>query len=428
MHTMGSKGPVIQLLHTARAMDIYSRKSRWKLYLLIGGAVILLISMVYTNYLSKKLAEGERYKVENWVLAMEQINDESRDFKDLTLQLNTIQANKTIPVIVVNDRGKIEWAANFGEGLDDNHEFLQKEVTKLEEEGFEPIRNFAQSIYFKESIILRQLRYFPIVQLILIGAFIGFGYLGFSSARRAEQNRVWVGMAKETAHQLGTPISAIVAWIEHLRLIREEDGEVQEILGELGNDVQRLELIADRFSKIGSAPELLPVNIFEELDGVRAYMQRRAPRKVDFDFPSPDQAPLTVSINSHLFDWVLENLMRNALDAMGSSGLIKAEVSEAAKSVDIDISDSGKGIPNNRFKTVFQPGYTTKKRGWGLGLSLAKRIIESYHSGKIFVKRSEEGKGTTFTIQLPKQAAPAAPVAGEKSRLTAQTEEMNSGN
>jgi len=428
MHTMGSKGPVIQLLHTARAMDIYSRKSRWKLYLLIGGAVILLISMVYTNYLSKKLAEGERYKVENWVLAMEQINDESRDFKDLTLQLNTIQANKTIPVIVVNDRGKIEWAANFGEGLDDNHEFLQKEVTKLEEEGFEPIRNFAQSIYFKESIILRQLRYFPIVQLILIGAFIGFGYLGFSSARRAEQNRVWVGMAKETAHQLGTPISAIVAWIEHLRLIREEDGEVQEILGELGNDVQRLELIADRFSKIGSAPELLPVNIFEELDGVRAYMQRRAPRKVDFDFPSPDQAPLTVSINSHLFDWVLENLMRNALDAMGSSGLIKAEVSEDANSVFIDISDSGKGIPNNRFKTVFQPGYTTKKRGWGLGLSLAKRIIESYHSGKIFVKRSEEGKGTTFTIQLPKQAAPAAPVAGEKSRLTAQTEEMNSGN
>lgn len=404
-------------------MDIYSRKSRWKLYLLIGGAVILLISMVYTNYLSKKLAEGERYKVANWVLAMEQINDESREFKDLTLQLNTIQANKTIPVIVVNDRGNIEWAANFGEGLDDNHEFLQKEVAKLEEEGFEPIRNFAQSIYFQESIILRQLRYFPIVQLILIGAFVGFGYLGFSSARRAEQNRVWVGMAKETAHQLGTPISAIVAWIEHLRLIREEDPEVQEVITELGNDVQRLELIADRFSKIGSAPELQPVNIFEELEGVRAYMQRRAPRKVDFHFPDPEQAPVSVNINSHLFDWVLENLMRNALDAMGSSGLIKAEVAEDANFVYIDISDTGKGIPNNRFKTVFQPGYTTKKRGWGLGLSLAKRIIEEYHSGKIFVKRSEEGKGTTFTIQLPKQPALAAP-AGEKNR---QAAELNKG-
>lgn len=386
-------------------MDIYSRKSRWKLYLGIGGVVILLISMVYTNYLSKKLAEGERYKAQNWVLAMEQINDETKNFEDLTLQLNTIQSNNTIPVIVVNDRGNIEYAVNFGEELDNDEAFLKRQVAELEEEGFEPIENFAQSIYYKESKILQQLRYFPIVQLILIGAFIGFGYMGFSSARRAEQNRVWVGMAKETAHQLGTPISAIVAWIEHLRMIREEDNEVQEVIDELGKDVKRLELIADRFSKIGSAPELHSVNVYNELESMRSYMQRRASRRVRFEFPDPDQHPVMININSHLFNWVLENLMRNALDAMGGEGVISADVYEDNNYVYIDLSDTGKGIPNGKQKTVFQPGYTTKKRGWGLGLSLAKRIIEEYHSGKIFVKWSEEDKGTTFTIQLPKQPA-----------------------
>lgn len=385
-------------------MDIYTRKSRLKLYLGIAGLIIVAISMFYTNYLTGKLADEERKKVGLYLRAMEDLSDtddEDAQFCDFTLHFQILQSNTTIPVMVVNDRGGIDDFINI-KG-DTSTLALQQEVERMKEEGFEPIEGFAYSIYYKESTLLKQLRYFPLVQLILIAAFVGFGYMGFNSARRAEQNRVWVGMAKETAHQLGTPISAIVAWIEHLKSIRDQDGEVQEVLGELRDDVSRLELIADRFSKIGSAPKLEEVNVYEELDRCRAYMQRRAPRKVAFDFPDPAaQNGRTIRINPHLFDWVVENLLRNALDAMDGSGSISAEVYNDNDFVYIDISDTGKGIPANKFKTVFQPGFTTKKRGWGLGLSLAKRIVEEYHSGKIFVKRSEEGKGTTFTIQMPK--------------------------
>ena len=385
-------------------MDIYTRKSRLKLYLAIAGGIIVAISMLYTNYLTGKLANEERKKVALYLRAMEDLSDtddEDAQFCDFTLHFQILQSNTTIPVMVVNDRGGIDDFINI-KG-DTSTLALQKEVEKMKEEGFEPIEGFAYSIYYKESTLLKQLRYFPLVQLILIAAFVGFGYMGFNSARRAEQNRVWVGMAKETAHQLGTPISAIVAWIEHLKMIREDDEETQEVLGELRNDVSRLELIADRFSKIGSAPKLEPVNVYEELDRCRVYMQRRASRKVAFDFPEPNGQPeKTVRINPHLFDWVVENLLRNALDAMESTGKISAEVYEDSDYIYIDISDTGKGIPASKFKTVFQPGFTTKKRGWGLGLSLAKRIVEDYHKGKIFVKRSEEGQGTTFTIQMPK--------------------------
>ena len=390
-------------------MDVYNRKSRWKIYLAVAGIVIVLISLIYTNYLTQQLAKEERNKAQIWARAMEKLNEpmepECEQCKDLTIFLEIIRANQTIPVMLVNERGNVEDAVNFG--TDDPEEW-QEELQEMIADGVEPIEGFGNAIYYQESTILRQLRYFPIVQLILIGAFIGFGYMGFSSARRAEQNRVWVGMAKETAHQLGTPISAIVAWIEHLKMIRANDPEVQEVIEELGEDVNRLDLIADRFSKIGSAPELKSVNVFRELDEVRSYMERRASRRVKFEFPDPNQSPIPVSINPHLFDWVLENLLRNALDAMGGQGMISADVYEDNDYVYIDLTDTGKGIPNNKFRTVFRPGFTTKKRGWGLGLSLAKRIIEEYHSGKIFVKWSEEGKGTTFTIQLPKQPAPVA--------------------
>lgn len=385
-------------------MDIYARKSRLKLYLGIAGLIIVTISLFYTNYLTTKLADEERKKVALYLRAMEDLSDtddEDAQYCDFTLHFQILQSNTTIPVMVVNDRGGIDDFINI-KG-DTSTLALQKEVERMKGEGFEPIEGFAYSIYYKESTLLTQLRYFPLVQLILIAAFVGFGYMGFNSARRAEQNRVWVGMAKETAHQLGTPISAIVAWIEHLKLIREQDGEVLEVAGELRNDVSRLELIADRFSKIGSAPKLEEVNVYEELDRCRAYMQRRASRKVAFEFPAPGSLEAkTIRINPHLFDWVVENLLRNALDAMEGTGKISAEVYEDKDFVYIDISDTGKGIPASKFKTVFQPGFTTKKRGWGLGLSLAKRIVEEYHSGKIFVKRSEEGQGTTFTIQMPK--------------------------
>lgn len=318
----------------------------------------------------------------------------------MSVHLAIIDSNTTIPVILADENGEIISSRNFGT---DDPAILQRYLKKMQEEGIEPIRGYGNELYYKESKVLTQLRYFPIIQLILIAAFVFLGYLGFSTARRAEQNRVWVGMAKETAHQLGTPISGILAWIEHLRTIKEGDADVLEVVDELDNDVRRLELIADRFSKIGAMPKLEPHNVYRELDTCRAYMEKRAPRKVRFSFPSPGDRPLlNVLLNPPLFAWVVENLLRNALDAMDGKGNIIAEVYEEGQFVCIDLSDSGKGIPPSRFKTIFEPGYTTKKRGWGLGLSLAKRIIEDYHNGKIFVKRSEENKGTTFTIKIPK--------------------------
>jgi signal transduction histidine kinase len=327
---------------------------------------------------------------------------------DVTFQNNFIIENTTVPILLVDEMGNPQMGVNFGEKNDTTAAFLRQRLQAFKAENVTPITVStpwgSQQLYFEHSRILQLLKLYPVLQFILIAAFIAFGYLGFSTSRRAEQNRVWAGMAKETAHQLGTPISGIVAWIEHLRGLREDDAEVNEVLDELSNDVVRLELIADRFSKIGSAPELSPANIFEELEKCRQYMQRRASRRVEFHFPQPDGVePVMVKINSHLFEWVIENLLRNALDAMeGGQGRIVASVYEDPANVFIDITDTGKGIPASKLKTVFQPGYTTKKRGWGLGLSLSKRIIEEYHSGKIFVKKSVLNEGTTFTIQLPK--------------------------
>ena len=386
-------------------MDIYARKSRWKLYLALLGLAIVVISMFYTSYLARRLAVVEQNNARFWVMAQQDLNDmddEMSLYCDVTLQQEILTSNSTIPVLIVNEKGGIDDAVNWGDGLDTNYNYLKKQLEQLREAGIEPIQSFGVELYFGESRILQQLRFFPVVQFMLFGAFMLFGYIGFNAARRAEQNRVWVGLAKETAHQLGTPITAIVGWIEHLKMVREGDEEVSDILTELNNDVGRLELIADRFSKIGSTPELKEANIYEELDNCRTYMEKRAPRKVSFDFPAADAGHIKVAINSPLFAWVVENLLRNALDAMEGKGVISAHIHEDDRHVYVDISDTGKGIPSGKFKTVFQPGYTTKKRGWGLGLSLAKRIVEQYHRGKIFVKQSEESKGTTFTISLPK--------------------------
>ena len=394
-------------------MDIYQKKSRWKIYLAVAGALIVLISTLYSNYLARQIAEEERKKVQLnldaqaemekvSLYAMRLLNEyPEAPEPDFTFILNMIKSNTTVPVLLVGENGEINDALNYGEidSLDKERE-LQRFITA----GIEPlISNGGQRLYFKESTLLTQLRYFPFFQLGLIGAFIIIGYLAFSSARKAQENRVWVGMAKETAHQLGTPISAIIGWIEHMKMIREEDEEILEVAAELRNDVTRLELVADRFSKIGSEPELKPINVYDEIEKCRVYMERRAPRKVKFNFPDPTaNAAINFNINPHLFDWVVENLLRNALDAMNGKGEISASIYEDKNDVFIDISDTGTGIPANKFKSVFNPGFTTKKRGWGLGLSLAKRIIEKYHTGRIFVKKSEENKGTTFTIQLPK--------------------------
>jgi len=382
-------------------MDIYDKKSRWKWYLAFAGVIIIAISMVYTSYVANKLAKEERKNVENWGIALGEIN--SGEDPEFVLHSKIMEGNTTIPLILVGETGKVEGSKNFSDEKEEDFEFLEAELARMKAAEVEPIVVGVQKIYAKPSRLIQLLKYFPIVQIILIAAFIAFGYLGFSAARRGEQNRVWAGMAKETAHQLGTPISAIVGWIEHLKVMNEEDENTQEVLKELSNDVKRLDLIADRFSKIGSEPTLEPVNVYEQLEGCRAYMQRRSPRKIVFDFPGLEHPPETVHINGHLFDWVIENLLRNALDAMEGTGKIAAKIYTDKDFVNIDISDTGSGIPASKFKTVFQPGYSTKKRGWGLGLSLAKRIIESYHSGRIFVNKSVQNEGTTFTIKLPKR-------------------------
>lgn len=387
-------------------MDIYSQASKWKIYLAIGGIFIVGASMVYTQYLANELAKQEEKQALHWQMANEIVNysdEEELDHCDYTLQGMLMTSNTTIPVILVDERGKIIDAVNFGDEKNKDEAYLLRIVDRLQRKpDYEPIKGFGADIYFLESKLLRQLRYYPVIQLLLISGFILFGYISFNSARRAEQNRVWVGMAKETAHQLGTPISAIIAWVEHLKMVREKDEEVMEVVQELNNDVDRLNLIADRFSKIGSTPKLQPIDIYEELEKCRDYMVRRAPRRVSFEFPHPAAGHAMVMVNPPLFDWVIENLLRNALDAMEGRGTISATVQEEKNNIHIDITDTGKGIPAGKFKRVFQPGFTTKKRGWGLGLSLAKRIIQEYHSGKIFVKKSVENEGTTFSIILPK--------------------------
>jgi signal transduction histidine kinase len=415
--------------------DIYSLKTRLKAYLLIIGLLILSASSIYTYSLVEKLKAQEIAQMGSYQESMEilgtpglesdkyVIPDEMRNFV-----FNYPNKIKDIPIILTDYSYNIQYSLNMGlpdELTTEDSLYLVKTLNSWISKGRKPIQMkdeygiIVQKVYYDDSNSLTLLKYYPFFQFALIAFFIGFGYLIFSSTRESEQNQVWVGMAKETAHQLGTPIAAIMGWIEHLRMTHEGDEMTQEIVKELDNDVHRLSLVADRFSKIGSAPELIEVNMYEEIDSCRDYMQRRAPRKVKFDFPileisssrsDRDLVPqqyLGAKLNKHLFDWVVENLLRNALDAMEEGeGTITAKIYEEPNWVCVDITDTGKGIPKANFKTVFQPGFTTKKRGWGLGLSLAKRIIENYHGGKILVKDSELGKFTTFTIKMPKAVKP----------------------
>lgn len=393
-------------------IDIYSRKSHWKWYLAAGAALIVMISLLYTRYLAQRLSERERQQAEQFAEAMRQVSKPEIDADcDLSLPARIIEANTTIPVVVLDETYQIEQYRNIDDRNLDSLPIaeVRRALQEMVRDGADTIRivvppNIRKLLIYSHSRLLDWLNWYPYIQLFLIAAFIAFGYLGFSASRRAEENQVWLGMAKETAHQLGTPITAILGWVETLKMTNEDNPDNLEMLNELRNDVTRLELVADRFSKIGATPELKVVNIYQQLEACREYMQRRAPRKVEFEFPDPDaQAALSVGLNAPLFDWVIENLLRNAIDAMeGGVGKISASVYEENTFVCVDITDTGKGIPPGKFKTVFKPGYSTKTRGWGLGLSLSKRIVEQYHKGKILVKKSEPGKGTTFTVKLPK--------------------------
>lgn len=398
-------------------MNLYKQNSYFKIILLVTGAVILVITLLYANYLATKLKENEQKNIyifkealkemssiqESFFLA-ESGNDPNAQFdlnRDITL-LDTIIRSFPLPIIFEDENGMLE-GQNFEEEKNTDQKFLRAKRDAFIKTGQDPLigTGYAAKIYYFNSPLNDHIKFFPVVQVLLISSFIGFGYYLFNVSRRAEQNQVWAGMAKETAHQLGTPISAIMGWVEYLKEIFKETPDQNYIVEELKKDVDRLELVADRFSKIGSKPVLESCNLYEELLEVKNYIQARSAKKISFEIIHPEEVIL-VNINKHLFAWVVENLMRNSLDAMEGKGKIWIEVTDGEPYVSIDVNDTGQGIPNNRFKSVFKPGYSTKKRGWGLGLSLAKRIIEEYHKGKIYVKSSKPREKTTFTIKLHK--------------------------
>lgn len=385
--------------------SLYEKKSRWKWLLFIVALLIVATTLWYTNTLAKKLAEEEIQKVELVANAYESLS-KIEDNTDVGFIIEVIKANKTIPIISTNDEGEIIAHLNFDSTkvatdsayltrqLEDMKKFAQPIRFEISKENY-------QYIYYKHSFLYTQLKYYPLIQLLIIAGFLILSYFLFNTARKSEQNRVWVGMAKETAHQLGTPISSLVGWIDYLKDSAGSMEQKKNILEEMDKDVKRLELIADRFSKVGSTPDLITRNIIKDLENTFEYIKRRASKKVNFTYDHT-QAEIHANINPTLFNWVIENILKNALDAIEGSGDIHMHISETAKIVIIDITDSGKGIHKSKLTTVFEPGYSTKKRGWGLGLTLAKRITENYHKGKIFVKQSAPGKGTTFRIILPK--------------------------
>lgn len=393
-------------------MNPYEQKKLWKYFLLAFAVVIASGSLLYTNYLVKNIAKSERGRANVWAMSMKQIlASDDADFLNYVL---AVRDSSNVPSIIIDERGEIQ----LSHGLDSSKTFIKptpegNKKLKYDPGYFEselaymkkqhaPIRltflNTQWLIYYKDSDLLTELKFFPYIQLSVIFIFLLMAYTAFSSSRKSEQNQVWVGLAKETAHQLGTPISSLMAWLE---LMKEKfNAEDDVLIAEMENDVKRLEIVADRFSKIGSTPKLEEHTVYDVVKDYVDYFRVRVSRNINFDMEG--NRYLKAGLNVPLFDWVLENLLKNAVNAIEGKGKIKVEISgnKIKKQVFIDVTDTGKGIPRSKFETVFQPGYTTRKRGWGLGLSLTKRMIENYHDGQIFVKESELGKGTTFRIVL----------------------------
>lgn len=380
--------------------SLYDSRQRLKLAFIFTAILIAIASVVVSDMLIKNLAQEERQKIEVWSEATRVMTSENPSL-NMNLILKIIQGNNSIPVILCNEKDSVLSYNNLAVPEKAPNLFLQKKVRELKGKNLPIVIDMEdgtfQYLYYDDSTILKRLLIYPYAQLSVVFIFILLAFLALASTKKAEQNKVWVGLSKETAHQLGTPISSLIAWVEYLRT-KEID---PTLLNEMEKDVKRLEMIAERFSKIGSNPDPMPVDINASVRGALDYMQTRISSKVKVHLHLVGH-PVEVLVNDALFAWVIENLTKNAVDAMEGQGEITYLIEEREKTVRIDISDTGKGIPKSKFKTVFNPGYTTKKRGWGLGLSLVKRIIESYHGGKIFVKSSESGKGTTFRIELRK--------------------------
>jgi len=383
-------------------LNIYSKKQNWKIILLGVALVIGVLTFVITNNLAQKLSIEERKKVELWALGMRQISALDNDEKNYTFILEVIKNNETVPVILTDKDGNIKAVRNLKAEKENDSDYLKKELEKMKKAN-KPIEitlldGNRDYIYYKESILLTKLFYFPIIQFGVISLFLLVSYLAFSASRKAEQNRVWVGMAKETAHQLGTPTSSLMASLELLKLKNTDVTITQEF----EKDIIRLEKITERFSKIGSAPKLEKQDIIKILIHAVNYIKARSSKKISFSFNFTETDQIRVPVNASLFEWVIENLCKNAIDSMEGAGNIHIQLDDRIQFLFIDIIDQGKGIPKSKQKTIFQPGYTTKQRGWGLGLSLSKRIIENYHDGRIFVNHSEIEKGTTMRIVLRK--------------------------
>lgn len=371
--------------------------------LILVAIAIALLSLLVSHSLVRDLQQEEHNKMEIFAGAYRAIN-EATDDTDLTLVQSIITGNNTIPIIVLDDNGVVENFLNIEIHNADTLAYLSKRAVQMREKGNSIKIYHGQQgsgryteVCFDDSLMLNRLTVYPYIQLGVVSIFVLIAIFALLSFKKTEQNRVWVGLSKETAHQLGTPISSLMAWTELLK--DKYDGD--ELITEMSKDVSRLETIAERFSKVGSMPDPVAEDVAVVLNRALGYIERRSPATVRFvrNFP---QTPVIVRMNAPLFEWVVENLCKNAVDAMDGSGVLTIDLFEDSDNAYIEVADTGKGIAKGSFKTVFQPGFTTKKRGWGLGLSLAKRIVEEYHKGRIFVKKSEQGKGTVFRVELRK--------------------------
>ena len=397
---------------------IYDQKSRIKILIATLALLIGAATVIYTNWLVQRVSEREQQQIQLYAKAQEFIINSESDSNTLFVFSEIIDANATIPVILSSDGKDVIGAKNIAMPARlspaDSVTLLGSELLLMKQQHPPIIVKLGAGqvnyIFYRDSQLLRQLRTYPLVQVVVIGCLAIIAYFAFSSSRRAEQNRVWVGLAKETAHQLGTPLSSLVGWQNYLR--DSERFRNEPIIEELGKDIRRLEIITERFSNIGSVPVLKDENLYQTTRNAIEYLQSRVSKKVVFTIESDLPMDTPARINVPLFDWVIENICKNAVDAMEGRGSITLHLRRVRtrrswyrrgtppRQVAIDITDTGKGIPKNKLNRVFMPGFTTKKRGWGLGLALAKRIIENYHEGQLFVKWSELGRGTTFRVVL----------------------------
>ncbi len=381
-------------------INSYETKRILKIILLVFAGAIGFLSLWYTNNLVKELEGEERAKAKMWADATKLLL--SPDYEgDVDILLEIVRANNTIPVILMDNNGNITGSRNLDSSLMEKPGYLEAMVQKMAQSNepmeIEYVEGANIKVYYENSILLTKLKYYPYFQLSIIALFLAVSYFAFSYSRRSEQNQVWVGMSKETAHQLGTPISSLMAWLDY---IKESDSNLPAmVIEEMDRDIERLLLITERFSKVGSEPVLEKHDLIECINQTVNYLKARAPSKVQFELQMP-QLPMYAMVNVPLFAWVIENVTKNAIDAMDGNGKIIFKVKMGTKDILFDIIDNGKGVPKSKFETIFKPGFTTKKRGWGLGLSLVKRIVENYHRGQIFVKESIPNEKTVFRVVL----------------------------